>query len=131
MRDEALSAQIQRGWEENFRVNGARKVWKQLNREGQRVARCTVERLMRSLGLRGAVRGGRVKTTIREAQRELAQDRVHRTFKVSRPNALWVADLSYVATWRARLRGLRDRCVSAADSRLAGVEFAARRQTRT
>ena len=100
VRDEALSAQIQRVWEENFRVYGARKVWKQLNREGHRVARCTVERLMRALGLRGAVRGRRVKTTIPEAHRERAQDWVNRTFTVSRPNALWVADLSFIATWR-------------------------------
>ena len=99
IRDEALSAQMQRVWEDNFRVYASRKVWMQLNRKGRRVARCAVEWLMRGLGLRGAVRGGRVKTTIPEAQRERVQDRVNRTFKVSRPNALWVADLSYVATW--------------------------------
>ncbi len=67
-RDEALSVQIQRVFEENFGVYGARKVWKQLNREGHRVARCTVERLMRRLGLHGAVRGRRIKTTVPAAQ---------------------------------------------------------------
>ena len=99
-RDEALSGEIRRVFEENFGVYGARKVWKQLNREGHRVARCTVDRLMRRLGLRGAVRGRRVKTTVPAAQPASIADRVNRTFSVSRPNALWVADLSYVATWR-------------------------------
>ena len=96
-RDEELRVQIRRVWEENFGVYGARKVWKQLNREGHRVARCTVERLMRRLGLRGAVRGRRIKTTAPAAQPASIRDRVNRTFAVSRPNALWVADLSYGA----------------------------------
>jgi transposase InsO family protein len=100
VRDEALKPQIQRVWEENFRVYGAHKVWKQLNREGLRVARCTVERLMQALGLRGVVRGKKFKTTIPDELAERRQDRVNRTFTVSRPNALWVADLTYVATWR-------------------------------
>lgn len=99
-RDEALSEQIRRVWGENFQVYGARKVWKQLNREGHRVARCTVERLMRKLGLRGAVRGRRIQTTRPATVQAGVEDRVNRTFAVSRPNALWVADLSYVATWR-------------------------------
>ena len=99
-RDEVLSVQIRRVWEENFGVYGARKVWKQLNREGHRVARCTVERLMRGLGLRGAVRGRRIRTTVPAAPPASIRDRVNRTFAVSRPNALWVADLTYVATWR-------------------------------
>ena len=99
-RDAALSVQIQRVFEENFGVYGARKVWKQLNREGHRVARCTVERLMRALGLRGAVRGRRIKTTVPAVQPASIADRVNRTFAVSRPNALWVADLTYVASWR-------------------------------
>ena len=98
-REEMLIEQIRRVWEENFGVYGARKVWKQLNREGCRVARCTVERLMRALGLRGAVRGRRVNTTLPAAERAGVEDRVNRTFTVSRPNALWVADLTYVATW--------------------------------
>lgn len=93
IRDEGLKAEIQRVWDENFRVYGAHKVWKQLNREGLEVARCTVERLMRALGLRGVVRGRRVKTTIPDELADRRQDRVSRTFTVSRPNALWVADL--------------------------------------
>jgi transposase InsO family protein len=100
IRDEALKPEVQRVWDENFRVYGAHKVWKQLNREGLGVARCTVERLMRALGLRGAVRGKKFKTTIPDELADRRQDRVNRTFTVSRPNALWVADLTYVATWR-------------------------------
>jgi transposase InsO family protein len=100
LRDAALMPKIQRVWEENFRVYGAHKVWKQLKREGLVVARCTVERLMRSLGLRGVVRGKKFKTTIPDELAERRLDRVNRTFTVSRPNALWVADLTYVATWR-------------------------------
>jgi transposase InsO family protein len=99
-RDEALKPEVQRVWEENFRAYGARKVWKQLNREELTIARCTTERLMRALGLQGVVRGRRVKTTIPEDLQERPLDRVNRTFTVSRPNALWVADLTYVATWR-------------------------------
>jgi putative transposase len=100
VRDEALKPQIQRVFDENFRVYGAHKVWKQLKREGLAVARCTVERLMRALGLRGVVRGKKFKTTIPDELADRRQDRVNRTFTVSRPNALWVADLTYVATWR-------------------------------
>jgi transposase InsO family protein len=100
VRDEALKPEIQRIFDENFRVYGAHKVWKQLNREGLGVARCTVERLMRALGLRGVVRGKKFKTTIPDELADRRQDRVNRTFTVSRPNALWVADLTYVATWR-------------------------------
>jgi transposase InsO family protein len=100
IRDEALKPEVQRVFDENFRVYGAHKVWAQLNREGLRVARCTVERLMKALGLRGVVRGKTFKTTIPDELADRRQDRVNRTFSVSRPNALWVADLTYVATWR-------------------------------
>jgi transposase InsO family protein len=100
VRDDALKPEIQRVFDENFRVYGAHKVWTQLNREGLRVARCTVERLMKALGLRGVVRGKTFKTTIPDELADRRQDRVNRTFSVSRPNALWVADLTYVATWR-------------------------------
>ena len=100
VRDDALKPEIQRVFDENFRVYGAHKVWTQLNREGLRVARCTVERLMKALGLRGVVRGKTFKTTIPDELADRRQDRVNRTFTVSRPNALWVADLTYVATWR-------------------------------
>jgi len=98
-RDAILRAHIQRVWETNFRVYGARKVWRQLNREGIQVARCTVERLMREMGLEGAVRGKKVKTTIPDVSAARPADLVNREFKADRPNALWVADLTYVATW--------------------------------
>ena len=100
-RDAWLRVEIRRVWEANFEVYGAKKVWKQLNREKIRVARCTVARLMRELGLRGAVRGKGFKTTTvpgDEAARPL--DLVDRDFYASRPNELWVSDLTYVATWR-------------------------------
>ena len=87
-------------WDDNFRVYGVRKVWHQLKREGFDVARCTVARLMRDLGLRGVVRGRKVKTTVADELLDRPPDRVNRQFNVARPNALWVADLTYVATWR-------------------------------
>jgi transposase InsO family protein len=88
-------------WEENFCVYGARKVWRQLQREGFAVARCTVERLMRAMGLRGAVRGKRVKTTtVAHEGAERPADLVARDFTASRPNQLWVADFTYVPTWQ-------------------------------
>jgi transposase InsO family protein len=99
-RDRHLRGEITRVWHANRRVYGARKVWRQLGREGVRAARCTVERLMRVEGLRGVVRGRRVRTTIAEALGERPPDLVQRTFRASRPNQLWVADLTYVATWR-------------------------------
>jgi transposase InsO family protein len=101
-RDDALAQAIRRVWEENFQVYGPRKVWRHLTRrEGVRVARCTVERLMRRIGLRGAVRGRAFRVTIMPstvAERPL--DLVARHFNASRPNQLWVADLTYIATWR-------------------------------
>jgi transposase InsO family protein len=99
-RDQELRPQIRRVWEENFRVYGARKVWQQMNREGIQVARCTVERLMRDLGLAGAVRGRKFKTTVAESAAVYPPDRVNRHFTAARPNELWVADFTYVATWR-------------------------------
>jgi transposase InsO family protein len=98
-RDAWLIDQIRRVWEDNFQLYGVRKVWRQLRREGVTVARCTVARLMRQMGLRGAVRGRRFKTTISDANSPRPADLVERNFTVSRPNALWVADLTYVATW--------------------------------
>ena len=98
-RDGQLGEEIRRVWEENFRVYGARKVWHQLHGEGIVVARCTVARLMRTLGLRGVVRGRGVKTTTPVATLVCPADRVHRVFHVARPNSLWLADLTYVATW--------------------------------
>jgi len=100
-REAVLREEIQRVWKENFEVYGARKVWRQLNREGIRVARCTVERLMRELGLAGAVRGGRrARTTVASDAAQRPLDLVERNFVAERPNQLWVSDLTYVATWR-------------------------------
>jgi putative transposase len=99
-RDAELRPQIQRVWDENYRVYGAEKVWRQLVREKIVVARCTVERLMRAMGLRGAVRGRAFTvTTVRDDGTARPADLVQRTFTATRPNALWVADLTYVATW--------------------------------
>ena len=98
-RDQVLRGEIQRVYDANFRVYGARKVWRQLGREGIAVARCTVERLMRSLGLAGVVRGKRCRTTIPDEHAERPRDRVNRQFSATRPNQLWVADFTFVATW--------------------------------
>jgi len=87
-------------WEENFEVHGAEKVWRQLVREGVPVARCTVERLMRAEGLRGAVRGRAFKVTTKADENALLPpDLVERQFAATRPNQLWVADITFVATW--------------------------------
>ena len=99
-RDAELQQTIPRVWKENFSVYGPRKVWKQLKREGIEVARCTVERLMRDLGLRGAIRGRKFKTTIPDEAAARPADLVQRDFTATRPNQLWVADLTFVATWR-------------------------------
>ncbi len=99
VRDEALREEIERVWKENFGVYGARKVWRQLLREDVSVARCTVERLMREMGLQGVVRGRKVKTTVPDELAERPTDLVRRDFTADRPNRLWVADLTYVATW--------------------------------
>ncbi|MEN7974121.1 MAG: IS3 family transposase, partial [Verrucomicrobiota bacterium] len=98
-RDRMLNVQIRRVWEENFQVYGVRKVWRQLRREGIAVARCTVERLMRQLGLQGITRGKKRHTTVSDPEQERAPDLVKRQFTATRPNQLWVADLTYVATW--------------------------------
>jgi putative transposase len=98
-RDEELATEIQRVHRENFGVYGARKVWPQLNREGHRVARCTVERLMRELGLRGVSRGRDKRTTIPDPAAERPADLVQRRFAPTAPNRLWVADITYVSTW--------------------------------
>ncbi|CDY76216.1 Mobile element protein [Caballeronia glathei] len=86
-----------------MQVYGAGKVWKQLNREGIAVARCTVERLMKQLGLRGVRRGKRVRTTIPDVSAPRPLDRVNRQFKADRPNQLWVSDFTYVSTWQGWL----------------------------
>jgi putative transposase len=100
-RDEALGEHIRRVWQANREVYGVRKVWKRLRREGQAVARCTVARLMRRLGLAGAVRGRTFTvTTIADTAAARSPDLVTRQFPAGRPNQRWVADLTYVATWR-------------------------------
>ncbi|MGI9570635.1 MAG: IS3 family transposase [Desulfobulbia bacterium] len=98
-RDVALMVEIERVWNENRKVYGARKVWRQLLREGFPAARCTVERLMRQMGLRGVVRGKKVRTTIPDEVAARPADLVERDFTATHPNQLWVADLTYVATW--------------------------------
>ena len=98
-RDAFLMPHIQRVWQANFQVYGADKVWRQLQREGIQVARCTVERLMRQLGLRGVRRGKVVRTTFADTTAPCPLDRVNRQFKADRPNQLWVSDFTYVSTW--------------------------------
>ena len=98
-RDATLMPEISRVFEENFRVYGVRKVWRQLLREGYAVARCTVMRLMRSMGLQGAIRGKPVRTTTSDKAAACPLDHVNRQFKAPRPNALWVSDFTYVASW--------------------------------
>ncbi|MEF2546388.1 IS3 family transposase [Aurantimonas sp. E1-2-R+4] len=99
-RDAELCDDIRRVFEANFGVYGVRKVWRQLKREGIDVARCTVARLMRQIGLKGVIRGKPVKTTISDKATPCPLDRVNRQFKAPRPNMLWVSDFTYVATWR-------------------------------
>ena len=102
-RDDTLVAHIERVWQANMRVYGADKVWKQMNREGIVVARCTVERLMRCLGLQGVRRGKVVRTTISDGRAPCPLDRVNRVFRADRPNQLWVSDFTYVSTWQGWL----------------------------
>jgi transposase InsO family protein len=97
--DEYLSIEIVRVWEDNFRVYGVRKVWRQLTRDGIPAARCTVERLMRRLGISGAIRGRSIMTTRSAQITESPNDLVQRHFVAERPNQLWIADFTYVATW--------------------------------
>jgi transposase InsO family protein len=99
-RDAVLRTEIRRVRQENFDVYGAKKTWTELKRQKVRVARCTVARLMRSMGLRGAVRGRTFKTTISDASTSRPADLVERNFTATRPNQLWVSDLTYVVTWR-------------------------------
>src|SRR5579863_997641 len=98
-RDMVLKPEIARVFTENFEVYGGRKVWRQLQREGVEVARCTVERLMRSMGLRGVIRGKPVRTTISDKAVPCPLDHVNRQFNAPQPNVLWVSDFTYVATW--------------------------------
>jgi len=99
VRDVHLKTEISRVHAENYSVYGARKVWLQMRREGIDVARCTVERLMNTLGLEGARRGSKKRTTIADPQGQRADDLVQRRFNPAAPNTLWVADFTYVSTW--------------------------------
>jgi transposase InsO family protein len=98
-RDVRLRTEIRRVWDENFQVYGVRKVWHQLRREGFEVARCTVERLMQEMDLQGAVRGKVKRTTVGDKAQPCPRDHVNRDFQPARPNALWLSDFTYVATW--------------------------------
>ncbi|TBV16165.1 IS3 family transposase [Stutzerimonas kirkiae] len=100
IRDEALTVQIHRVWQENYGVYGVRKVWRQMHREHQVVARCTVERLIREMGLCGVTRGKPVKTTKADLDNANPRDLVKRQFTAERPNQLWVADFTFVSTWQ-------------------------------
>ncbi len=97
--DGELKELIRHGYDTNYRVYGARKVWRELNRQGQDVARCTVERLMRELGIAGAVRGKRVITTLPGGQADRAPDLLDRDCVAGAPNRCWVADFTHVMTW--------------------------------
>jgi len=97
---EVLRPEIRRVFEENWQVYGARKIWRQLRREGFDVARCTVARLMRVMGIQGVIRGKPHRTTIPDKKLPCPQDKVNRQFRVPAPNMLWVSDFTYVATWK-------------------------------
>ena len=99
-RDDEMKGEIVRVFRANFEVDGARKVWRQLGREGIAVARCTVERLMRGMGLQGVVRGKPPRTTVSDRAAPCPADKVNREFRAPCPNALWVADFTYAATWQ-------------------------------
>ncbi len=99
-RDMALRPEIERVWEQNYKVYGVRKVWHQMRREGFDVARCTVARLMKDLGLEGVIRGKKTRTTIPDKLQPCPLDKVNRQFRVPAPDMLWVSDFTYVATWQ-------------------------------
>jgi putative transposase len=96
-RDEALRVEVRRVFEENFRVYGVRKVWRQLQREGFDAARCTVARLMRQMGLEGIIRGKPVRTTVTDKTAPCPLDQVNRRFHAPAPNRLWLSDITYGA----------------------------------
>jgi Transposase and inactivated derivatives len=98
-RDEALKPEVMRVFVENFSVYGVRKVWRQMQREGFDVARCTVQRLMRDLGLQGVIRGKPVRTTISDKTAPCPLDQVNHQFHAPAPDRLWLSDFTYVATW--------------------------------
>ena len=99
-RDAALRQDIRRVFDDNFAVYGVRKVWRQLRREGREIARCTVARLMRRMGLKGVIRGKAIKTTVSDKGAACPLDRVNRQFRAPAPNMLWLSDFTYVSTWQ-------------------------------
>jgi transposase InsO family protein len=99
-RDKVLRPEIERVWEQNYKVYGVRKVWHQMRREGFDVARCTVARLMKDLGLEGVIRGKKARTTIPDKAQPCPLDKVNRQFRAPAPDMLWVSDFTYVATWQ-------------------------------
>ena len=99
-RDMVLKPEIARVFAENFGVYGVRKVWRQMKREGFDIARCTIERLMRNMGLQGVIRGKPVRTTVSDHAAPCPLDHVNRQFHAPSPNMLWVSDFTYVATWK-------------------------------
>ena len=102
-RDAVLMPEVHRVWRSNLQVYGADKVWRQLRRERVAIARCTVERLMRALGIRGVRRGKVVRTTLGDKALPCPLDKVNRQFRADRPNQLWVSDFTYVSTWQGWL----------------------------
>ena len=99
-RDIELKPKIKKVWDDNWKVYGVRKTWRQLRREGVDVARCTVARLMADMGLRGVIRGKSLKTTISDTSVPCPRDKVNRQFRAPAPNILWVSDFTYVSTWQ-------------------------------
>ena len=99
-RDKALRPEIERVWKQNYKVYGVRKVWHQMRREGIDVARCTVARLMKDMGIEGVIRGKNPKTTTPDKSQPCPLDKVNRQFKAPAPNMLWVSDFTHVTTWQ-------------------------------
>lgn len=99
-RDARLRPEIQRVWDDNYEVYGVRKVWRQMQREGFDIARCTVSRLMKQLGIQGVIRGKTLKTTHSNPATPCPRDHVNRQFNAPAPNILWLSDFTYVSTWQ-------------------------------
>ncbi len=126
-RDDETREHIRRVHVASFGLNGTRKVWHQLRREGIKMAKCTIERLMRAMELAGVRRGKKTITTVSNPKAPCPLDKVNREFKVQRPNARWVVDFTYVHLGRVRLRGVRDRCLRSPDRGLEGEQSGHRR----
>ncbi len=103
--DQANRKNIQKAWDDNHSVYGAKKVWHALQRSGKVIARCTVERLMKQMGIQGVVRGKKVITTNPDTSQTCPDDKVNRVFKADAPNQLWVSDFTYVSTWVGMIYG--------------------------